>query len=698
MKVRTFFMLLTGFMAMAPAARAELTRLPPVQVTATRDAESIELLPASVTVVTGDELRARGANDLRSALAFVAGVEGTPTGDGGPAGSVPALWGLREVDAFLLVIDGVPAGGAFNPLTPQIDLTGVERIEVLRGAAPVMYGATSFNGVIHIIHYAAGETPGNVAAGVGSEGSYNAAYYGTLSSEGWRQSLTANIEKRGFSVDRMESRRYHALYRAASGGFHLDGEVSVVPQKPGSTTFRNGANLRTDLVPEDANHNPSDAKMDQHRYMLTAGYDAATGLGNWGSTLAVSSTKDEIVRGFHRAANSSAANGYEQEREILDVYFDTHVVQPLSPAFKLTWGLDALFGQGKQEAFRFPYAVGVDGSNPQDSSSARAACVPSNPDECVEFGTEVERTFAGVYVQSEWALTPSFNLLAGLRLNQTEEKQEGEDEITMTTTTVKQTNTKVSGTLGGAWTAWHSGNDSFGLFADYRHSFKPVAAELAPEPGVRILKPETADSYEVGLRGALADGRVQYDASLFRLNFKNLKTKVVDPGSGNVVDGNAGGTRFQGGEAELRYAVFEALQVVGNYAYHDSRFIHFNRDTSPTTVAAVDGNRFEVSPFHLAGVGLIYAPARGFTASAGANHTGSRKLNKSNSLQVGSFTTIDASLGWNFGAFSLMATGQNLTDRRDFIAESELSEEISGASSYYRNPGVRYMLNFAMAL
>ena len=110
----------------------------------------------SVEVITGDELRARGATDLPAALALVAGVSVAPGGDGGPAGSVPEIWGLREFDAFLLVVDGVPWGGAFNPALPALDLTDVDRIEVLRGAAPVMYGATSFVGVIHVIHREAG--------------------------------------------------------------------------------------------------------------------------------------------------------------------------------------------------------------------------------------------------------------------------------------------------------------------------------------------------------------------------------------------------------------------------------------------------------------------------------------------------------------------------------------------------------------
>ena len=56
-----------------------------------------------------------------------------PGGDGGPASSVPEFWGLREFDAFLLVVDGVPWGGAFNPDLSTISVKDVARIEVMRG-------------------------------------------------------------------------------------------------------------------------------------------------------------------------------------------------------------------------------------------------------------------------------------------------------------------------------------------------------------------------------------------------------------------------------------------------------------------------------------------------------------------------------------------------------------------------------------
>ena len=86
-----------------------------VQVTATRIPEAVEPEPASITVVTGDELRETGANDLSGAMALVQGISIARGGDGGPASYVPELWGLREFDAFLLVVDNVPWGGAFVP-------------------------------------------------------------------------------------------------------------------------------------------------------------------------------------------------------------------------------------------------------------------------------------------------------------------------------------------------------------------------------------------------------------------------------------------------------------------------------------------------------------------------------------------------------------------------------------------------------
>src|SRR5690349_11629627 len=90
-----------------PAASAEEAQLlEPVEVTTAKIPVPLRDSASTITIVSGDELQARGAYDLRTALSLVAGVDIAPGGDGGPASSVPALWGLREFDAFLLVVDG----------------------------------------------------------------------------------------------------------------------------------------------------------------------------------------------------------------------------------------------------------------------------------------------------------------------------------------------------------------------------------------------------------------------------------------------------------------------------------------------------------------------------------------------------------------------------------------------------------------
>ena len=112
----------------ASSSAASAPSVPPlyeqVEVVATKVPERVEEVPAAIEVFSGDELRARGVTDLRTALAFAAGVDIAPGGDNGPAASVPEFMGLKEFDAFLLVVDGVPlSGGVFNPALGTLSST-----------------------------------------------------------------------------------------------------------------------------------------------------------------------------------------------------------------------------------------------------------------------------------------------------------------------------------------------------------------------------------------------------------------------------------------------------------------------------------------------------------------------------------------------------------------------------------------------
>jgi outer membrane cobalamin receptor len=181
------------FAPLLAAVASELIELETIEISATRIPEAVDRVPANITVITGAELRARGVTDLRTALMLVAGVEAPPGGDTGPAGAVPSFWGLHEFDAFLLVVDGVPWGGAFNPSIPTLNLTNVERIEVLKGPTPVLFGATSFVGVIQVIHYSAGQAANEAQISYGSFGSVGASASTALPMVGeCQRSIAAN--------------------------------------------------------------------------------------------------------------------------------------------------------------------------------------------------------------------------------------------------------------------------------------------------------------------------------------------------------------------------------------------------------------------------------------------------------------------------------------------------------------------------
>jgi outer membrane receptor protein involved in Fe transport len=667
--------------AQAEFDSADAPELETVQVTATRIPLPVETLPALVSVVTGAELEALGARDLRTAMSLVAGVDIAPGGDGGPAASVPGLWGLREFDAFLLVVDGVPWGGAFNPELASILLSNVDRIEVLRGSAPVMYGATSFVGVIHIIHRAAGDA--DQLARV-SYGSYDtASFTGALDlpqGENYAHSLALEGETRGYADPRAGVDRGHLLYRGAmdagAGRLQFDFNAVLLRQDPNSPHLREGPVLAPDL-PLDANYNPADARLDQDLYQLSGSYDRPLGDLEWSTTLALTSSSNGIVRGFLNEeyvddGSSLNAAGFAQDRDTRGAYFDSHLVQQLGEEAQLMYGVDYLYGRAEQTSNNFDYYVPSDGSTAPPSYSRPI-------EETIALNDR--RNFYGVYLQLTRQLTPTLGLLAGLRLNHTEETRQTR-EVTaggdVAEGSDRLTKNRPGGMLGLSWRAWQDGANFVSLYANYRNTYKPAAIDFGPEAESEILEPETAVSYEVGMKSNLLDGHLDFDLSLFDMHFDNLVvTQSIDGRPGLT---NAGEEHFKGAELEARYHISTDLLLAGNYAWHDARFGDYEQ-LFGDTLTQLDGKRLEMSPEDLAALGLVYSPADGLHGAVVWNYIGSRYLTKRNTAVAESYRTWDASLGYRLEHWDFTLTGFNLSDERPPVAESELGE-----SQYYRLP------------
>ena len=640
-----------------------------IEVTATKIAEDVMLVPQSVTIVDGADLRARGAHDLPSALSLVAGVSVSAGGDAGPAGSVPEMWGIREADAFLLVVDGVPWGGAFNPDLPTLSLSDVDRVEVVRGAAPVMYGATSFTGVIHVIRREAG-APAHARVSIGTHSSGSAEVtIPMVQKKSFRESITAGYERRGFASDRTGFDRAHLLYRGAAdvagGMLRFDLDATRVLQSPGSPHPRAGRVLSPD-VPLDANHNPAGAKLDQDTVRAIVGFETTAPLP-WTTTLSVARSRFDILRGFLMEEPEEGANaaGFAQQRRVTDVYFDTHVVMQLAPNARVIAGVDHLYGRGTADNELFDYEVALSGHDAPRFDDANVA---------EETSIANRRAFSGLYAQTEWSVTPRLRVDVGLRLNHAAEKRAFEDEEGGDGD--DRTTTRGSGGIGATWQLLSRGDDAVALFANHRNTFKPAAFDFGPEAEGELLLPETAKSEEIGARGHLF--AFDWQVSAFRNELRNLLVSTVR--NGHPALENGGTIRVDGADLELARTLGPVRADLA-YSYHDARFRDYEQafDGVPTQLA---GHRFEMSPLHLLGVGVQVMPVHGWSAHARVNYTGERYLNKRNTAVADAYTTLAAGIAYEIGRGTLRIDGENLTDERPPVAESELGE-----AQYYRLNG-----------
>jgi iron complex outermembrane receptor protein len=678
-RVLLFGVALSGVRVAAAAgadAASDAAALQEITITATRIPERVDRVPASVSTVAGSELRTRDSWDMASALGLVSGVEAPAGGDAGPSSSVPAFWGLHEFDAFLLVMDQVPWGGAFNPAITTLNLNDVERIEVLKGAAPVMYGATSFVGVVHVLHYPAGEATDEASVALGTYGSARGAAAFALPQWGdYRQSFAADGENLGFADAREKISDGRLLYRGAldlgTGELRVDANVSIVRDVPPSPVIRAGGALTT-LTPINANFNPSDAALDEDKYQLALAYTRPTDWGTWETLASVSRSHVDDVRAFLHPDLSGAADTQNQNRSISDDYFDTHLASELGPV-SLLLGADLLYGYGRQVTLNgnSAYTVPLDGSVVPPPTTQ----LPINE---VGFVAD-KRVFAGQYAQLDWKPDERWDLLVGVRLNEADEDKLSSDltlpPFSPTEQYAQQSDgrniTRPTETAGVSYRAWSEGKDELVTYADFRNAFKPSALDFGPDYQPAVLLPETARSYEVGLKGAAADGRLAWQAEAFRLDFSNL---VVATESGFLT--NAAGERLQGAELETRYSFSRELTVAANYTYHDAHFTQYQFfDIDTGNDVNVAGNELPLSPHQLASAGVLFQPPQGLNGSLVLNYVGRRYLDEENVAPVGGYTRIDATLGYRFGHYEVDLEGTNLSNQRPPVSASEFGSE-----------------------
>ena len=662
-----------------------------IQVTANRFAEPVQEVPHSIEVIDGEDLRQRGVNDLRTALSLLAGVTVASGGDEGPASAVPGLLGLREVDDFELLIDGVPAGGAFTPQFATLDLNDVERIEVQRGPAPVMYGTTAFAGTINVIHYSAGAAEERANLAYGTYGSWEGGASAALVDRGaYRASLDLDGARERYSDPRSGADRGHLLLRNAAdvggGEARLDLDATVQHQRPSSPRPLEGAMFDPE-TPIDFNQNPADGKIDTQRFQLTVAYDKMIALGSWGTALSLTRTHTQLIQGFFNAdsdANSGPENatGFAQCRHLTEAYFDTHLTHRFSDQIIATFGGSELYGEARQDSQVFSYTVPGNGGLPDSSGQG----TPQGSAYLADY-----RSFAGLYAQARWNLTPRLGFLAGLRLNRTDERRTNANGDA--TLVQRASTTRLSGSIGANWRVWQDleGDlDDVVVYTSYGNTFQPPQIDFGPDAQGPLLSPETERSYEAGIKADGFDGRFSADLGLFWVDFDNQAVATLIDNTPGLA--SAGHQRFKGVDLELKFRLTQRLALSANYSYNDARYVDFLTVIDGDSVQLA-GKQLLLTPHHLAGLGLVSGGRYGLQASVAANYVGDRFLDMQNTISAESYVTVDATLGYAFRGYTVSVNAYNLTNRRDPVLESEL-----GQGQFYLFPAKRVFVKLSVPL
>ena len=208
----------------------------PTVITPTGLRQSLQDVPASVTVITSQQLRAFGIGSIPDALRLVPGMVGADITQQS-AGSYKINYhgtNAHSPRRLNVLIDGVPV---YVPRLSEIfwanlpiAVEDIERIEVTRGPDSAAYGPNSMAAVINIFTKKASDAPrGLVSVGGGSNGMAH-AYARTLATVGDTALLFSVSTERDGGYDHIYGREGHDTSSARRLMFRSETPVSAQSQ------------------------------------------------------------------------------------------------------------------------------------------------------------------------------------------------------------------------------------------------------------------------------------------------------------------------------------------------------------------------------------------------------------------------------------------------------------------------------------
>ena len=655
-----------------------------IVVSATKTRQDLVNVPNAAAVVTGAELRRHGARTLADALQDIVGLDTADGSDNGTYLPNIGMWGLKEFDALLITLDGVPVGGPFNPSLSQIPISDIDRIEVVKGPQGTLYGISAFAGMIQVFTRESESGQGHLSVGGGSfstmhagggisrklsDGTTARLTGSTLKSDGW-QDRTGSVRNRGgLSLARK--------VKGADLGVQLfgyrDNQKWGTPQPwdqgkpiPGFETDRNYAipGARIEHRAFGGVSHVSAPIASRHRIENTLSFtrDHQTSLRSFPGALDVDNDTFESEAVLLKPHETTV---FDDLRGVFS--FDAGGPHQLVGGGAITWGRTTADGIGldfDQMLSTYPPTEGVEVHPVGDNRSFSD-----------------RRTFAGVYAHDTWTPVPRVSLAGGGRYDNASEKLHSfGQEVGGPAETADDSRTDAawSGDISlllRAAPANARNLEALNLYVNWKSSFKPAAPNLTEAEGAEILEPEHTHSVEGGIKMRACERQVGLNLTAFDLKFENLVVSQLGPGGGPELL-NAGKERFKGEEAELVLSpkALPGFSLAGGFAHHDARFVQFTFVTPDSQLRNVSGKKLELVPRDLYNVRASWESTFGLGLFAAMRHQGERPLTRRNTFFTGGYSEYDAGASWRFSRGMVSVAGRNLGDDRHLVSESDIGD------------------------
>ncbi|MGV2704088.1 UNVERIFIED_CONTAM: TonB-dependent siderophore receptor [Aeromonas salmonicida] len=625
--------------------------------TATRTNTPAKLVPQAIDSVKASELTAFGQPTLSEALTGIPGVNasGDTRFDG------VNIRGFSASNDFYL-------DGFRDDMQYTRDLGNIERVEVLKGPAAVLYGRGSTGGIINRVSKKPQKgQESSVSALVGSfDNRRLAADLNGEASERVQLRLNLAQEDKDSFRDGVTSKR---TLLAPSVNWEISDRLNWLVQYERNEHDRtpdrgipgvNGrpadvpkefvySDTRRDFIDDVAQSTRSRLSWDiNDQWQLRQQLGYSTLDSQFDNTYVTSVKGDQVTRARWQQdlkANSLISNT-EAEGQL-----QTGPVE-----HRLLIGLEQNWQERTPKLYQ--NASPIPAGNLYDPGS-----LPTY-DGAMKLSSDANHKVRGygLYLQDQLSLG-DWHLVGGLRRDDftvTSRRNDLNKEETLSVTSL-------SPRLGLVWNPL----EDHAFYTSYSKTFTPVGGELigiTPGDKNNSLDPQNTRLYEGGVKSDWLDGRLATTLSLYRLEMYNKRSKdPLDPTKVTLT----GLQRTDGIELSARAQLTDELYLRGGIAIQDAEQVKADADLQgkrPMNVSRQNGQLF-------AG---YESGQQGWFGETGVTAVGDRFADNANTTTLPGYARFDARAGYRWQQWEAQLSAENLTDHDYFVSATSASQILPG--------------------